>query len=427
VNIKKTAESRASLRDRILCLTSIPLMTTVVMAASITVRADELILPAPPNDSIPAVTIDVQDADLPVFTSGDGAYYRLPSILVTRGGTVLAACQKRKGSRGDWAESALVLKRSTDGGRTWGAEQTLYERSGYSVFNGNLVEDRQTGQILATGIVFPTEEGAGWFLKTWLPAGGGFDLLRSNDHGQTWSALEHCVPAPNADGWHGGAAFNNNHGVQLTRGPHAGRLVLCARVFKPGVYEGRAKGGVIYSDDHGTTWHVGGVGFPTDGSLNGEVALCETSTGEVYVNYRNTDRQADPRCRLYSRSRDGGVSFYEEGFENDLPAHGCNAGLVSFAVDGDDNAHWMLLTYPLESSRHKLTCYFSNDDGRSWSGTRVISDGGGYSDVTVLPDGTVLVLYEQSRAAGLHLARFVGVPVRMDQEEQGSATATRHQ
>jgi hypothetical protein len=108
-----------------------------------------------------AVTIDVHQTDLPIFASGDGTYYRLPSILVSRKGTVLAACQKRKGSRGDWAESALVLKRSTDGGQTWGPEQTLYERPGYSAFKGNLSEDRQTGQVLATFIAFPTKAGGG--------------------------------------------------------------------------------------------------------------------------------------------------------------------------------------------------------------------------------------------------------------------------
>ena len=115
----------------------------------------------------------------------------------------MAAGQKRKGNRGDWAESALVLRRSTDGGATWGSEQTLCERAGYSVFNGNLVEDRQTGQVLATCIAFPTKEGADWFLKTWIPAGGGFELLRSRDDGQNWSLPEPHIPAPNADGWHG--------------------------------------------------------------------------------------------------------------------------------------------------------------------------------------------------------------------------------
>lgn len=349
--------------------------------------------------------LDVHQTGLPVFESGDGTYYRLPSILVTQRGTVLAACQKRKGNRGDWAESALVLKRSTDGGQTWGPEQTLRKRQGYSVFNGNLVEDRKTGEVLATYITFPTKSGPSWFSKTWIPAGGGFDLLRSADDGQIWSPPEHHIPSPNADGWHGGAAYNNNHGVQLTRGPHAGRLVLGARVFKDGAYEDRAKGGVVLSDDHGKTWRVGGTGFAGQGPINGEVALCETTSGEVYVNYRNRDSRAGPRCRLYSRSRDGGASFYEEGAEEDLPAHGCNAGLAKMAVAGAENP-LLLFTYPVEPNRHKLTCYFSSDDGRSWSGTRVISDNGGYSDVTVLPNGAILVLYEKLRAKGLCLARF---------------------
>jgi hypothetical protein len=148
------------------------------------------------------------------------------------------------------------------------------------------------------------------------------------------------------------------------------------------------------------------VGFPADGSLNGEVAVCETSTGEVYVNYRNTDHRAAPRYRLYSRSRDGGAGFYQEGAEEDLPAHGCNAGLVSFTAEGEERPFFMLLTYPLEPSRQKLTCYVSSDDGQSWAETKVISSGGGYSDVAVLRDRIILVLYEQSRAAGLHLARF---------------------
>jgi sialidase-1 len=273
------------------------------------------------------------------------------------------------------------------------------------VFNGNLVEDRHTGEVLATGILFPTKAGPGWFTKTWIPAGGGFDLFRSRDDGQTWSAPEHHVPAPNADGWRGGAAYNNNHGVQLTRGPHAGRLVLGARVFKKGVSEDRAKGGVVYSDDHGHTWRVGGSGFAEQGPVNGEVTLCETSTGEVYVNYRNRDSRASPRRRLYSRSRDGGASFYEEGAVEDLPAHGCNAGLVGFTPAGGEQP-LLVFTYPLEPSRRKMICCFSGDDGQSWSRTKVFSEHGGYSDVAVLPDGTILVLYEKSRAAGLCLARL---------------------
>ncbi|MCH5375435.1 MAG: glycoside hydrolase, partial [Planctomycetes bacterium] len=157
----------------------------LAMTVTVNLAAEEDDAPAVLIGSANALTLDVHQTDLPVFESGEGVYYRLPSILVTRQGTVLAACQKRKGSRGDWAESALVLKRSSDGGKTWGPEQTLYERSGYSAFNGNLVEDRLTGQVLATLIAFPTQAGADWFPETWISAGGGFDLVRSDDDGRT--------------------------------------------------------------------------------------------------------------------------------------------------------------------------------------------------------------------------------------------------
>jgi len=339
------------------------------------------------------------EKDQPVFVSGGGVHYRLPSLLVTKDGTVLAAGQKRKGG-GDWAESALVLRRSTDGGKTWSDEQTLFEREGWCCFNGNLVEDRRNGAVMALFIAFPRKAGAGWFPGKWIPAGGGFDLVRSADDGKTWSKPEHHVPVPSADGWHGGAAYNNNHGVQLSAGPHAGRLVVAARVFKKGVYEGRAKGGVIYSDDGGKTWRVGGAGLPQKGAINGEVALCEVSGGEVYVNFRR--RGGSPARRIFARSRDGGATFYDEGTEADLPAHGCNAGLHSFTPPGAKK-RVVLFSYPLKRNRADLTCYISRDDGHSWARTRVISNRGGYSDVNVLPDGTILTLYEKG---GLSLARF---------------------
>jgi hypothetical protein len=95
------------------CLLNI--LSSMAAAAS---RADEPEPLAGSGQTISVVKIDVLQADLSIFVSGEGVYPRLPSILVTVDGTVLAACQKRKGSRSVWAASALVLKRSTDGGRS---------------------------------------------------------------------------------------------------------------------------------------------------------------------------------------------------------------------------------------------------------------------------------------------------------------------
>jgi sialidase-1 len=387
------------------------------------------------------------EADVPLFSNRDQQFHRLPSLLITSRGTVLAASQKRLGARGDFAPSGWVLRRSRDGGKTFESEQILFERSGYCTFNGNLVEDRQTGTVFACFIAFPQAEHAKWFTRTWIPQGGGFSIVKSTDDGRTWSAPTAVVPRPNAAGWLGGGAFNNNHGVQLQRGPHAGRLVIGARVFKTGVYENRAKGGLIFSDDHGKTWQVGGVPFRDYGDINGEMTVGETADGEVYVNCRSgvgkirakagqagvdtgqarsprpsapgstgaRELSADwdaalpqglvPQRRLYARSRDGGESFYEEGCHMALFDGPCNAGQATCLWADDGSRGMLLFTAPVNRQRTHLTGYVSRDGGRTWTVGNVISQKfGGYSDVAVLPDKTILTLYESRQ--GLLLARY---------------------
>lgn len=360
-------------------------------------------------------------ADTPLFSNHTQQFYRLPGLLVTSRGTVLAASQKRFGSRSDFAPSSWVLRRSCGGGRTFEPEQTLSERDGDCTFNGNLVEDRQTGTVFACFIAFPQAEHAAWFTKTWIPRGGGFSIVKSTDDGRTWSAPIEVVPQPNAAGWRGGGAFNNNHGIQLRVGPHAGRLVIGARVFKAGVYENRAKGGLIYSDDHGRTWQVGGVPFAEWGDTVGEMTVGETADGEVYVNCRNevdkflaratADGQSVklpeglmPQRRLYARSRDGGETFYAEGCHAELFDGPCNAGQAAYSWADDGDRGVLLFTAPINRQRTRLTGYISRDGGRTWTAGNVISESsGGYSDVAVLPDKTILTLYESRE--GLLLAR----------------------
>lgn len=384
--------------------------------------------------------------DVSVFLNRDKQFYRLPSLLVTSRGTVLAATQKRLGGRDDFAPSSLVLRRSRDGGRTFEPEQTLFAHNGYCTFHGNLVEDRQTATLFACFIAFPQAEHARWFTTTWIPQGGGFSIARSTDDGRTWSAPIAVVPKPNAEGWCGGGAFNNNHGVQLRVGPHAGRLVIGARVFRIGIYENRAKGGLIYSDDHGETWQVGGVPFPDCGDVNGEMTVGESADGDVYVNCRNSlskvlgqtkqRRQSStqapsprpssrgtgaressldalvklpeglvPQRRLYARSRDGGETFYEQGCHAELFDGPCNAGQTAYSWAEDGGHGVLLFTAPANRQRTHLTCYISRDGGRSWTAGNVISaSSGGYSDVAALPDKTILTLYESRD--GLLLARY---------------------
>ncbi len=369
------------------------------------------------------------ETDVPIFVNDGKCHYRLPSLLITRNGTVLAACQKRFDQGGDFSPSSLVLRRSLDGGKTFEAEQTLFDREGIITFNGNLIEDRDSGAIFACFIAFPHAERGTWFQKKWVPRGGGFSIVKSTDDGRTWSAPMEIMPEPNAEGWHGGGAFNNNHGVQLRGGPHAGRLVIGARVFKLGLYEGRAKGGLIYSDDHGATWKVGGAVLKDIDGINGEVTAAETGDGEVYVNSRNGASTVvirarasgetatlppgiAPHRRIYSRSQDGGESFYEEGCHEELFDGPCNAGLTWLpgSANADGVGGVLLFTAPAEQNRSRLTGSISRDGGRHWIAGRIISEkSGGYSDTAVLPDKTILTFYESrdtERTGGLLLARY---------------------
>ena len=380
----------------------------------------------------------MSETDVPLFVGAGKLSYRLPSLLVTSRGTVLAACQKRLGAGGDFAPSILVARRSLDGGKTFEREQVLFDREGVCSFNGNLVEERESRTIFACFIAFPQADGPAWFPKKWIPRGGGFSIVKSTDDGKTWSSPVEVMPKPNPEGWHGAGVFNNNHGVQIQRGPHTGRLVIGSRVFKPGVYEGRAKAGLIYSDDRGETWHVGGVVLKDLGDLASEVTLGETADGEIYVNCRNAVEKSvtrpkkagqnasvpttfAPHQRIYARSRDGGETFYEEGCHAELYDEPCNAGQTFYPLDGDRTG-LQLFTAPVGPRRTHLTAYFSSDGGRNWKRGRVVSEkAGGYSDIALLPDRTILSLYEDHGRMLLARYNLTWLMAEQDTSRQGSS------
>ena len=59
--------------------------------------------------------------EIPVFTAGEEGYacYRIPAIVTTLEGTLLAFAEARRKNCGDAGDIDLVLKRSTNGGKTW--------------------------------------------------------------------------------------------------------------------------------------------------------------------------------------------------------------------------------------------------------------------------------------------------------------------
>ena len=69
----------------------------------------------------------LEQSDL--YVSGTEGYhtFRIPSLVVSKQKTVLAFCEGRKETRQDFGNIHLILKRSTDGGRTWDPLQIVYK------------------------------------------------------------------------------------------------------------------------------------------------------------------------------------------------------------------------------------------------------------------------------------------------------------
>src|SRR5262249_31475851 len=84
-----------------------------------------------------------------VFTAGEGGYhsYRIPALVVTAKGTLLAFCEGRKKGRGDSGDIDLLLRRSTDGGRTWGKAQVVWDDGDNTCGNPCPVVDGKTGTV----------------------------------------------------------------------------------------------------------------------------------------------------------------------------------------------------------------------------------------------------------------------------------------
>jgi sialidase-1 len=337
-----------------------------------------------------------------IFTSedaGGGENIHLPSLLVTKRGVLLAVCQLRKKSPWDFGhDTDILLRRSVDGGLTWEPIQVVYRKAGINAVNGPIVQDRDSGSIILpiTEVSSKQTTQAQW-VENLVRGGGSMNYIRSDDDGKTWSPVKDCKPA----GSTGTIAWpsNSSHGIQLARG----RLVLGAFIatVKPpqeSYQECEYSAGLVFSDDHGATWRIG-AHTPYNGT--DEIVATETTTGEIYVNFRHNNRNPYDLVRGFARSRDHGESFYELGLQENLSRTDCHVGLIRNTAAAETHGQPILiysgptgLEQGTAMGRHHLAVRISYDDGRTWPVSQMVNDGSAaYSDLAIAPDGTILCLY----------------------------------
>lgn len=325
-----------------------------------------------------------------IFRAGEAGYsrFRIPALVVSAKGTILAISEARKGAGHDSDEIDLALKRSVDHGKTWQPLQIIADDGKRTVNQPTPVLDRDTGAI-------------------WLPFckdNQQVFVMKSVDDGATWSTPVEITKQVKDPSWKY-VGSGPGHGIQLK----SGRLLIPAwgdtspgPVNWPPANWGKVQFSyAFYSDDHGVTWKRG---KPLDNDLSDECEVVETSDGKVYLNGRSRQNE---KARMFAHSSDGGVTWSKLEVDHTLPEPSCQAGLARYSST-PVSRNRILLTHPASTTeRTQLTARLSYDDGRSWPVAKLIQKGpAAYSDLAVAPDRTILCLYESGKSASLTLARF---------------------
>ena len=350
--------------------------------------------------------------------------YRIPGVVVTKSGTVLAYCEARK-TASDWATIDVLLRRSTDGGKTWTEPTKIANVADPKPRNPIAVEKKYgtKGDVTYNNPVMIADRSGAVHLLFCLEYMRCF-YARSDDDGGTWTRPEEITasafdPIKKEYDWKV-LATGPGHGVQLK----SGRLVVACwlstatggNAHRPSVVT------TIYSDDAGGTWKPGAIAIPNTAEwVNpNESTVAELPDGTVVLNARS---ESKANRRLVTTSPDGASKWTKPAFDDALLEPVCMGSLL--AVPGAKPA--LLFSNPdnLERAgakappapgtnrdRKNVTVHLSTDGGKTWGAKRAVETGASaYSDLAALADGTVLLFYERAGEKGgnygrLTVARF---------------------
>jgi sialidase-1 len=331
--------------------------------------------------------------EVTVFKAGEDGYhtYRIPAIVRAKNGDLLAFAEGRKNGPGDHGDIDLVLKRSSDGGKTWSAMQLVqdeWEDPTARVWIGNPTP--------VVDLLDPKHPGRIWLVFT--RSNERVFVTSSDDNGTTWSARRDITPTAGKPDW-SWYAVGPVHAIQLVRGKHAGRLVIPCDHRIGDRKAARWGSHLVYSDDHGATWKLGAADThaPESPLHPNECVAVELVDGRVYVNARNQEG-SDPAKRAVAYSSDGGQSFDARFVaEPQIASPVVQNSLIRFsATDQGDGRDLLVHCGPGDpKARRDLTILTSRDEGKTWGQKTVVHPGpAAYCDLVKLDATHLGVLFE---------------------------------
>tara|TARA_B100002051_G_scaffold57711_1_gene53433 strand:- start:605 stop:1735 length:1131 start_codon:yes stop_codon:yes gene_type:complete len=327
-----------------------------------------------------------------IFKSGSEGYntFRIPSIITTDSGVVLAFAEGRKNSSSDSGDIDLVLKRSIDGGKTWGDLIIIRDDSTNVCGNPSPVIDRKTGKIFLLSTWNRGDDTESEIINMTSVDTRRVYVMNSIDEGLSWSKpieITDKVKKPNWT-WY---ATGPVHGIQIREGSKKGRMIIPCDHIEANTKKYYSH--IIYSDDGGSSWNIGGT-TPQD-QVN-ECSVAEIGKGKLILNMRNYDRTQ--MNRKISISNDYGESWGDIYDDKALVEPICQASILRYSFKGYGRNDLLFINPADKNKRLNMTLRLSNDLGRTWTREFLLHEGpSAYSDITKLRNGNIGCLFEAGK------------------------------
>jgi sialidase-1 len=311
---------------------------------------------------------------------------RIPALVITPKGTLLAFCEGRIGTASDWADMNLLLRRSTDGGKTWQPVQIIDSNKGAPVGNPTpIVDNNGTVHLLYqkdyAEAFYTSSDDDG---LTWKKTSNITDVFNQFKPEYNWKVL---APGP-------------GHGIQLKNGRLLAAVWLAnSSRLLPRRSHGPSCVATIYSDDLGNAWKRGAIVADSSSAIANpnESMPVQLANDSVLLSIRNA---SSIKRRAFSVCNGGMSGWSKTRFEEELFDPTCMASIIALSSSKKNEKPAILFVNPDSKNiekhpRQNLTAKLSFDNGYTWPEQKVLNSGAsGYSDLAVDTSGTVYCLYE---------------------------------